>query len=154
MNSDSRLNCVTKAEKVLAPTKPVPDTGSSGALSDKEQVSALTQKLQDMQQELMRLKAAGSNDPPNVRAKGPVAEAAEAAEAGGSDDEDAEVDKATYNAAKQKIRRMTRPRQNGSYIVPQHIVQKFDAAGTERKKLIKVMIENNMDKDRPTRQSL
>ena len=144
--------CVTKAEKVSAPTKPIPDTGSSSALSDKEQLCALNETLQKMQQEIMRLKAAGSNAPPpvpRVNAKGP-----DPAPEVSDDEDDGQVDKAKFNTAKQKLRRMTRPRQNGSYIVPSHIVQKFDAGGAERKALVKILIDNNMDKDGSTRQSV
>ena len=65
----------------------------------------------------------------------------------GEEEADGDGDVSTTNA-RQRLRRFCKRRSNGSLAVPEDVHQQWLAGGTERKKLLKLFVEADFNRDR------
>ena len=138
-------------------------------LQQKELIADLQTALKETRNELASLKGsgtkkqepAGHDKGPAGHDKGPAGHDKEPAgndkEPAGNDKEPAGNDKdqddassedqVRKQAARQRLRRMCRPRANGSLAVPQEVYRKYVAGGSEREQLLTLFIKNQCVKE-------
>ena len=59
----------------------------------------------------------------------------------------AESSGVSFEAARQRVRRLVKVRADGTCAVPQHVVDQWNKQGTSREQLIRVFMEQGCDKD-------
>ena len=92
--------------------------------------------MRQLQDELMRLRALQAAPPP----ENPPAKPAKI-------DSDVETEEKTSDAAVQQLRRLCRPRADGSLKVPPEVKQAFESCGHERNRLLQLLAKCNYNKD-------
>ena len=129
--------------------------GSTGSTGEDATVAELTKALQDlklqlshqssvMEQQSLQIQALKEAPAPAARSTKPP----ENAEA--STKEADEPERPSFEAAKQRLRRMCKVKANGKVSVPDHVLTEWNKQGSARTALVTLFLEKNCQEDHTT----
>ena len=127
-----------------------PDTGSTSSDQGVTELTAMLQKLSlqlQKQDQVMQQQAEQINELKTVRSRQEAPSAPAEPSAADALGPSATEDEPSFDAAKQRLRRMCKPRKDGSMEVPPNVLEEWNKKGTARTALIRLFIEKGCNKD-------